>query len=371
MIARLEIEGIGNTKSRIVTLDPKGPTRIEGPSGSGKSTIIHALLVLLCGEPPNRTVDTDDTVEAATAVIVGTTAKGTTLEVSATARGVEYLRGEGDELAAPLAKGAYMAALGKWGGPDVRFIVAPMAWRALAVGTAQPLRDLLSRLLPAGDVPGRVRELMGEHRRAEDPCDVKGALALQSEANAAKQRAEGAVAVRREGLQRAIAARASIAAPTPEAVAEAVALKELSKSWRAHDGTAALWARSDAALAAWRQRDPGEPPAYSGEDHQAARMAVEKLRALVAAEEREAAANEARTEAEEQAARDAQLAAERAEAAQRVAVSSARDRARETMQAEVKIAADKLRPLIQPSIAALAAINPVCPECGQVLGGGA
>lgn len=292
MIALLRIENIANIPAREIPLDPKGATHIRQPSTWGKSTITTAMLALLCGDAVNRTLGCRDP-----AAVTGTTARGTVLEVRS---GPAFYRG-GAQLA---SKAAYMTALGAWGGETVRYIVAPMAWVPLAAGTAQPLRDLLSRILPAGDVPGRVRELMGEDWSADDPCDVRGAMSAQTEANAAKERAAGRLDGTREALARAKAA--SVPTVDPGDLASAGQVIEAAERWRSYSTASAAWTEFDRSMQAWKARAPGDEPPYSAEDHRVAREAVARLEgeqraaeldaaraAAIERRDRETAANEA------------------------------------------------------------------------------
>lgn len=335
MISTLTLKNVAATDRRTHILAPKGPAHIEGPSASGKSTVIHALLCLLCGDAPNRRNGTTETT------IEAVTGKGTALGVRATKSGVTYTRnGE------PIQKAAYMAALGPYGGENVRLILAPMAWRSLAGGTAQPLRDALAKILPAGDVPGRVRAIMGDDWREGDPCDVKGAAEAQTEANATKSRAEGREQEARNALARVNAAPP--AGPSAEAVLEAATTLRIAAEWRDYNARAAAWIEHDHALAAWQARAPGPAPEYDVQAHTAARMLVERL-------EREAAAErEANLQAEAGA---AAVVAERERAAREAAAAKVAENARRDAErdAAVKAAADQLRPRL----------NKVCPKCGQ------
>lgn len=320
MISTLTIRNLAGTDQRTYTLAAKGPAEVRGPSGSGKSTLTHALLCLLCGDLPNRRNGTAETL------IEATTARGTVLTVRATKSSTTYNRnGE------PMQKAAYMAALGNYGGESVRLILAPMAWRALAGGTAQPLRDALARILPAGDIPARVRELMGADWRESDPCDPKGAAEAQTAANAAKDRAEGREQEARTALARANAPL--VDGPSAEQIAEAATVIAAAREWQAYDAANAPWQAHAIAVARWEQRTPSEGPAYDAPAHQAARMTV------------------ARLEAEERAAHEAQLQAEAGAAA----VLAERERAAAAERA-AKVARNTRRD---------ARLR--CAECGQTL----
>ena len=264
MFSLLRLENIANIPAREIPLDPKGATHIRQPSTWGKSMITHAMLALLCGDAVNRTLGCRDP-----AAVTGTTARGTVLEVRS---GPAFYRG-GAQLA---SKAAYMTAIGAWGGETVRYIVAPMALVPLVAGTAQPLRDLLSRILPAGDVPGRVREIMGDDWSADDPCDVRGAMSAQTEANAAKERAAGRLDGAREALARAKSVSVSVSV-SPDDLADADRVIVIANAWRDYDRDAAAWTEFDRSIAAWKARAPGDEPAYSAEDHRLAREAVARL----------------------------------------------------------------------------------------------
>lgn len=320
MISTLTIRNLAGTDQRTYILAAKGAAHVEGPSASGKSTLTHGLLCLLCGDPPNRRNG------AAETMIEATTAKGTVLAVRATKTSTAYFRnGE------PMQKAAYMAALGNYGGESVRLILAPMAWRSLATGTAQPLRDALARILPAGDIPARVRAIMGDDWSEGDPCDPKSAAEAQTQINAAKDRAQG-----REQEARNALARANVPlpdGPSAEQIADAATIIAAVREWQAYDAANAPWRAHAIAVARWEQRTPSEGPAYDAPAHQAARMTV------------------ARLEAEERAAHEAQLQAEAGAAA----VLAERERAAAAERA-AKVARNTRRD---------ARLR--CAECGQTL----
>lgn len=325
MISTLTIANLAGTDRRTYVLAPKGPTQIAGPSGSGKSTLVHALLCLLAGDAPNRKNGTAETL------IECVTGAGTQLGVRATKSGTDYSRnGE------PLTRAAYLAALGKWGGETVRLIVAPMAWRDLATGTAQPLRDALAKILPAGDVPGRVREIMGADYNVNDPADPKGAAELQTISNAARERAEGREQEARGALARAN--NAPTAGPSPDDVASAAAVLESARVWSAYDARAGAWTEHDRRLAAWSATVLPVDPAYDAQEHSAARVLV------------------ARLEGEEKAAREAAMTA--------AAVVAERERA--ARESAEKLRAENARRDSEREAASAKSIAAKkCKACGQ------
>lgn len=301
MFTSLTLRHVGPIAERTHPMEPKGSTSITGPSQSGKSTTVSALLALLYGDAMNIQAG------APKASVSGTTAKGTRLQVTDT--GKSWSATFDDEKIA--SKGAWAAKIGKYAAPDGRYVVAPMLWRELAAGTAEGLRDLLSRVLPAGDVPARVRELMGDEHRDGDPADVKGALRLQTEANAAAERAVGRLDAARRSLAAAEARASAVEAPDAAAVEAARADVEAGAAWDTYDRASAAWEAHDAAVRAWQVRAPGEAPAYDAEAHQAARMHLRRLEEAAEAERTRIAAEKAAAEATARA--EAEAAARAAE----------------------------------------------------------
>lgn len=350
MFKSIMLSGIADGHPHSYQLDPAGPNRIEGPSGSGKSALISAIVALVTGDNLNRTIATDATEEAKSAEVEGTTAKGTVLAIRQS-RASWTGSQNGTKLA---SKAAYIAALKAYGGDDLRYIIEPMAWRSLATGTAQPLLELIQRLIPGGDVAARVREIMAAEWHEGDATTTKpGALAQQTAANADSDRAGGALIAARQRLASAQAARAAIVAPSHDEVAVAHATEAAAADWRVYDAAARLWAVYDSDFADWQTRTPGEAPAYDATDHQAARVKVETLRTKLAKETAEANAESERIAAAERATKAAEaeriaadaraVEAERrrvAEAAAAALAAERAERARVAAEERARVAAE-------------------------------
>lgn len=276
---------------RTVDLEP-GVTTIAAPSGWGKSTLIDAVVSLVTGEAGPRAQ--------------GVTVKGATLAVDGGKRTVARVS-EGPAKYSTAED--YRSALRLPHADLLRLIVHPEAWIDLyrgGVAGRRALRDALLRALPVGSVPDVVRELMGEDWRDGDPCDPKGAEAALTEANRRATAAKAAHERDAEALTRAEAAVAACAE-----VADATEAREVLarfETWDTYDRKAAEWVAYDATLAAWQAAAPGDEPAYSAEEHQAARVALDAARRKAAEEERKALAEAARVKAEADAAARAQAA---------------------------------------------------------------
>jgi len=283
-----------------------------------------------------------------------------------------------------LTKAGYLDKLGRFGGEKVAYIVSPTRLTDLLTGTAQEAATAISSMLPVGDVPGRVAELMGAEHREGDPCDVPGAMAAQTLANTAKAKAEERSRIAGQTLATAKATRGAIEAPTVDEVTAAELLRTTASAWRQYDVEVRGWTEYDTAIAAWTAKAPGEAPAYDAASHQAARLRVDKLAAEVVKEEKAAAALRAREAAEAKAAKDAEaaearrVAGEQAAAAvlvaeqaraerQRVADAEAAEAAKVQAVADARRADEAARAAAMPMFAAPSPVpsdsSTPCPAC--------
>lgn len=373
MLSSLTLTDLGPVEgSRVVTLDP-GATVIEAPSQWGKSTVTAALLAALLGDALNVRRGADK------GAVKVQTAKGNTLTITETGRGswrCAYTR-SGEE-----HRGTTKAdLLGFWtprfACPTARYVVAPMAWRELTAGTAEPLRDLLTSVLPPVDVGARVRAILGDLARDTDPTDITGGLALQRQANAAKDRAAGRLDATATALHTAEAQMAALVTPEESAVTGAQATVEAAGEWDAYDRAAAAWTAYDEALARWTANAPKDAPAYDAEAHQAARRKVERIREEEQAERQRQAVAEAeeraRLAAEAKAERERVAAEERAAAAERQRIEAETRAAREAEAAALLRMVEAPTPepapaLLFPTLPVVAPVAPVvttCPACGR------
>lgn len=373
MLSSLTLTDLGPVEgSRDVTLQPAGPTVITAPSQWGKSTVTAALLAALLGDALNVRRGADK------GAVKVQTAKGNTLTITETGRGswrCAYTR-SGEE-----HRGTTKAdLLGFWtprfACPTARYVVAPMAWRELTAGTAEPLRDLLTSVLPPVDVGARVRAILGDLARDTDPADIAGGLALQRQANAAKDRAAGRLDATAAALHTAEAQVAALVTPEESAVTGAQATVEADGEWDAYDRAAAAWTAYDEALARWTANAPTDAPAYDAEAHQAARRKVERIReeeqaerqrqAVAEAEERARLAAEAKAERERVAAEERAAAAERARIqAERVEAETRAAREAAAVAVARQAEASALLFPALPEVAPAAPVVTTCPLCGK------
>lgn len=239
--------------------DAFGWTEIAGPSQSGKSTLVEIVLGTLLGVGPGgAAIDTEavrdgaDKLHAEVAVSSGTTVSlGMTRRRSAT-RAIAR-----DEVSTPLAsREALLAKLGPVGQrPDVsRLVIAPMEWRVLLEkDLGRPLRDLLVSILQGQSAREVVRQLMAQRELAFHDSDAEGVGAAekaQTGANAAKERAIGALSVARSTHERANAAL--VHAPEPSAVEAARAILAARDAWASAGSASEGRAKAQGFLAAAR-----------------------------------------------------------------------------------------------------------------------
>lgn len=193
-----------------------------------------------------------------------------------------------------------------------------MGWARLAQspGNGRALRNLLVRILGEGDLRAEVERIMGEGRhtlRDDDALDEKGAAKARTEANKARDAADG----RLDEARRALASLdgALPDAPTADEVESAAEIRARLAVWTAHDSAAERHARAVAdvetkreAAARWTAavKALGLRPAVDAEAiKEAARVLLEARRALTDARQAEsraldrvAAAGRAEKEAE-------------------------------------------------------------------------
>lgn len=308
MFTRLTLRHLGPAAELVIPLDPRGRTDIRARSESGKSTIPLAILFALFGtDEEGRALDPalvrDGADRAEVRLVTGKGAQfGRTM--TRTRSYTRLVAIPGEEPAKPASDAAMLALLPAVLTRDaelVRCILAPMAWRTLAesAGEGRRLRDLLSRLAPAGgDLRAEVARLMGEAKQElldGDPDDPKAAEAQRSRANAAKDQAIGRLAE----AQRAGVAVEAADGPTDDHVGAAGDVQAAYLAWRRHDAAAerietARRARVEAQArhATWTERRDvlGKRPADDSERLRAASVALVGARE----DDREARAAETR-----------------------------------------------------------------------------
>lgn len=336
MIAALSLAGFAGIEQAVVELDPTGHTTITGHSQAGKSTLIEAACYALWETGTDgKSLDTSAVRDGAEELEVGLrTAKGATIWRRMRSRGghTRSLQASDAVEPAPVQTADQMAAkLGAVGlQADIgRLILAPLGWvPLLQAELGRPLRDLLSQLMPAGELRAVVEEMMeaaGQPMLPTDPHTTDAALKLQTQRNDEKNRAAG----RLQAMQSA-AAQAETAGPTNEEIENAQSFITIEEQWAAYDRTtaaaadavarfdAAKRARAEAmrALDAWQQRKGALPAAPAPDLNQqtavqemrAARVELEQARTMAADTERLAVQSQAKlasAEAAHQALADA------------------------------------------------------------------
>lgn len=302
MISHLDAEHPGLSVS--VDLRGLASSHVSGPSGSGKSTLAAALDTLLTGEGrPGWSVS-------------GSTARGTLLAVDGRSRRVTPAGSPTP--AVYRSADEYRTAL--WRRPMdptiIRLILHAETWTALyATPRARGLRDALLSVVPAGDLRAVVAETMGAHElRADDPLHLDdvgergkpktpGALSRQTAANAARDRAAGALTALRASLASAEAA----IPPVPDAADREAAETALSLvgEWERYDAAMSAHLRDDAArekaVAAQHAWDvateaAGSRPEYDAARAHRVRTELGEARAALRAEELAAARAQAEAE---------------------------------------------------------------------------
>jgi hypothetical protein len=223
------------------------------------------------------------------------TAKGATIWRRLRSRGgsTRALQSSDAVEPAPVQTADQMAAkLGAIGlQPDIgRLILAPLGWvPLLQAELGRPLRDLLTQIMPAGDLGAVVVELMegaGQVSMPGDPHTADAALKLQTQRNSERDRAAGRLQALRTASDTSAAA-----GPTDDEIENAKAFVTVDEQWAKFDREvaghadvlaryeAARRARAEALIAndAWKQRHAALPPAPKPDLEQ--QKAVAELRA--------------------------------------------------------------------------------------------
>ena len=345
MFATLRLVNIGPHLDRTLTLDPAGSTTVRGPSGSGKSSIPAAVAALLWGTTINQN-DAAPTSADQGAVVEGVTAKGSTL----TRRGNRYSFAKRGQPAQHFASfQSYAQIVGEYARrADVGlFVTIPHAADDFYTrDRGRTLRDALTAVLGADDIPGIVAALMGEDSRPSDPAWLEGAggaLAAQTAANRGAALAEGALRGAQEAVTRATDELARVTVPSDAEVEAANRTIADATIWDDHGAATQAYNRAHAAreLAEQQARDYdarraalGDRPVYDPADLMAARLALQ--------------AAEASANAERKAERDAEVARLTAEAVERARVEGEAQARRAAPRGQVEAADDGLTERYEP-----------------------
>lgn len=183
---------------------------IEGGSESGKTHVSHALALAICGvDADGRTWDGRRRRDTDLKAYVKVSVPGGGLSVRRSF-GARVGSAKVDGVGTLSSQTKLDDALGMTGRRDlVLSILAPGYWRKLlATPKARGMRDMLATVLPSVDTRAIVAETMEAHGGLQDGDPLHlgsrtspgGVLHLQREANAARDRAEGALLARTAAL---------------------------------------------------------------------------------------------------------------------------------------------------------------------------
>ncbi len=211
MIKRITVEGLGPHTSFTAELNPRGTTVVAGPSESGKTTLLEAVTFALWGKtsrqgrfPPEFIRDGHERAVVELVLDSGKTVRRSITRTKSQTRRISHYGNE----ASYSSEAKFTEALGDLGRDPVAvaLVVTPLLWQDMVQANARPFRDVLARVLPAGDVPGEVRRLMDEQGYEVDEDDLKlddkTIGALRRETRKARDEAAGRIKALAERIAR-------------------------------------------------------------------------------------------------------------------------------------------------------------------------
>ncbi|MDG1479212.1 MAG: AAA family ATPase [Myxococcota bacterium] len=231
MIHRIEIVGLGPHRRFATELSPDGTTVISGPSEIGKSTVLEALVFALLGRGTSGRFRTELINDRAERVGVRLTLKSGLIVERGMTRKKKMTRAiiSADKRRSMSSESALSRELEFIGeDPEIaRMVMVPMSWQPMVATNARPFRDALIRILPPGDTPALVEELMVQQQHTVSNVEAgwseKEALAARRIARKKQDEAAGrleALTAQRDRLQQPTpAADSGGALPHAEAVA--------------------------------------------------------------------------------------------------------------------------------------------------------
>lgn len=242
MFTRLELVAVGPHDHAILDLSPTGRTDVYGPSECGKSYLVEGVCDTIGGAgsdgkplPVESIRDGADRREGIVTTATGAVLRRTCTRSGSVTRTITRADGSVEKYA---SDEKLRAALRGLGNPDLRYALAPFAWRRLTVDGARPLRDLLLRYLPPADLRAEVARLMAPAvLRRDDPLDGKGAENARRDANRRRDEAAGRLASARERVAEA----APAPTVTPEALSAARETVAAGERWERHTAAWKRW----------------------------------------------------------------------------------------------------------------------------------
>ena len=271
MFTKVAITGLGPHETFSAALDPRGMTRISGPSESGKSFIIEAVFFGLWGRsttgkfPLEAIRDGHDHAAVELHLDSGRVLRRTVNRSRQQQREIRLV----DRVERFSTDAKFAAALGELGADEevVRLIMAPLTWPPLVAANARKFRDILSRILPKGDVVGEVRRRMTqagvECSPKEAAGDEKHLIKVRADTRRALEQARGRTQTLAERLAELAQARDEVPGVDEQRLVHRIAL------WRDYDRHRDAMADTEALRGAqkvWDERRAalGEPPHVSG-----------------------------------------------------------------------------------------------------------
>ena len=274
MLKRVTITGLGPHDNFTAEFNPRGMTIVSGPSESGKTTILEAVQLALWGTTTRGKFAVEHIRDGHDKALVelvmdsGRTIRRTVTRSKAQTRSIAY----GSMKQSFSSEKAFAENLGELSeDPEaVRLVVAPLQWTDLVSGNARKFRDVLSRILPPGDVVGEVRNRMAEagYEVTDDEADLteKEVMGHRRDARAEMNQFKGRIAQLQDRIEELEAYESDETGDAGELEAANFVLNRAA-IWDAHakevrGAGARLLAQKN--LKAWESRhsDLGDEPSY-------------------------------------------------------------------------------------------------------------
>ena len=286
MIRFLTINNLGPHDHFYCEFDPHGVTRISGPSEIGKTTIIEALLFAFWGRSNAgkfRAEQIRDGADGALVEVELDTGEVIRRSITRARTQQRSIIADGSERRFS-SEAKFAAALGPLGvDPELgSLILSPQGWIELIAANARAFRDVLTRVLPDGDLGGVVARLMqarGYDVAADEAnASEKEVMALRRGFKKSLGQQEG----RRDAALELID-RLSVETPrepATEELAQAQDVLSRAEQWRAFDAWTERYQRSETQLEGWRAQFEalGTTPAYDFDQHAASATREQKAK---------------------------------------------------------------------------------------------
>ncbi len=283
MLKRVTITGLGPHENFTADLNPRGTTVISGPSESGKTTILEAVQFALWGRtsrgrfPVEQIRDGHDQALVELVLDSGRVIRRTVRRSKSQTRNIAY----GSMKQSFSSEKAFQEQLGELGedAEALRLVLVPLAWTELVGGNARAFRDVLSRVLPPGDISAEVKTRMMERgfqaTAEEAQATEKEVMAWRRDAKAELNQWKGRVATLEERAAELEASAEEEQANTE--LEQANYVLNRAALWDAHaKAVRGAGARllAEKTLKAWekRHKELGEAPTYDEGSLESARL---------------------------------------------------------------------------------------------------